>query len=196
MYETKDFESVNFKQTREVSFVIQFSAVTVAVTALLIGIPSVEIISLSIFFAGFIFRFRFSVKLLLAITLSWEVVATMVFGFSGYIFPFKILGWFVVLFLGRASRSLNLEKAWEFAIMGGFSALVWDLVVLLALPLTLGNSENFVPLLFSSFVFGIPFTVIHVVSNTYLFSLIPVITKSLVPHLSEGYPELLLEGAK
>jgi len=191
LYEIRNFEKENQKVS-SISLTIQISAVTIAISAILLGIPSVEIITLSIFMAGYLYRFRFASELMMAIVLTWEIVATITFGFSGYAFPFKILGWTFILLAGRLSWRIGINSPIEFATVGAFVTLIWDIILLFSVPFTVGLTGGFIPLLISSFIFGIPFTFIHVVSNALLFSLLPKIIASIRTPLEKDYSNLLL----
>ncbi|RMG35095.1 MAG: hypothetical protein D6732_09690 [Methanobacteriota archaeon] len=176
----------------ELSLVIQLVAASVGTSYLLIFLPNVETITLAIFFYGYSFTARFSFKALVATLAVWEIVANLSWGFSVIAFPFKFLGWLLIYILGMASHRFSLDKPLEFAAIGAVGTLVWDLVATLSTAVVLSTSVNeFLAVYFTSLILGIPFTIVHVTSNTYLFFMFPYLLKSVVPHLKGKYPQYL-----
>ncbi|MHA2503429.1 MAG: hypothetical protein ACXAE3_11215 [Candidatus Kariarchaeaceae archaeon] len=171
---------------------VQLAATAVASSFALVFVPNVETISLMAFLFGFLFSLRFAVVSTSMMVVTWEVVLSLVLGFSGITFPFKLIGWIIVTLLGRLARSLRIRYFYEFAIFGAISALIWDLIVTVSLPLFfLGSEEAFIPLLLTSLIFGIVFTISHTVANSILFSMIPVIMRTVLPLIEDAYSWLL-----
>ncbi len=159
---------------------------------LLIFVPNVETITLSVFFCGYSFRYRFSLKLMLATLIVWEMVASVSWGFSMVAFPFKFAGWILVFLAGRLAKTISLQSNLEFAAAGAILTLVWDAIATISTALILGSSfKEFLAIYFASIILGIPFTIIHVISNTYLFFMFPYLIKSVVPNIQTKYPNCL-----
>jgi hypothetical protein len=190
--EITQFEKNSSNYLDSISLQVQLSAVTIATTAMLIFYPSVETISISIFIFGYLFRIRFGISLVLSICVGWEIVASMVFGFSGILFPFKILGWLIVFNLGTIANKIRITKNWEFALLGAFSAVIWDLILLFAIPLTLSTTgTDFMVLLINALVFGLPFTIAHIIANTTFFLFVRNIISTILPVLKMNHSNLL-----
>jgi len=178
--------------TRHISLQIQLSATAVASSFALIFVPSVETISFTAFIAGFLFPLPFAMSTILTMTLTWEIFASMVFGFSGITFPFKIVSWVLIGLLGNLSRKVSARYFYEFAIFGAISAFVFDLIVTISTAIIfISSDEAFLTVFITSFILGFIYTVTHTISNALLFSFIPVILRVLLPLLHEHYQDIV-----
>lgn len=179
------------------SLQIQFAAAAIASSFLLLFLPNIETITITVFLAGYLFTRKFGITTLLIIVFSWEILVSSIFAFSGIIFPFKIIGWGIVLLLGNLARWLQVSKSYEFMIFGITSAIIWDSIVSIATPLTLASDPAaFWTLFIVSIIGGIPFTFLHALGNFYFFAMIPTILDSILPPLELHYNYLLQRRIK
>ncbi len=186
-----NFESTDEKlQTK--ALMIELGAAVLGINWLLITIPNVEIISFSIFFIGYLFRTKFALVTSLVIIFSWEVLASLTFGLGLLVFPLKVIGWLLFLIAGHLSYKFKVEKAYEFLIIGAFFTLIWDMVVTLGTSLFFITTPlEFISVYLTTFIFGINFTIIHVVANSYLFATLPYIERTVLPVVQINYDYLL-----
>lgn len=187
----QSFENEDSSNIQAIALNIQISAIVIATSALLLFFPQIETITVSIFLFAHMFRYRFGLNLSVTITVGWEVVASLVFGFSGILFPFKMVGWLLVYHLGIVSRKLNMKGKFDILLFAIFATILWDLILLIGIPLTLSSSlTEFIPLLLSSFITGIPFTILHIIGNVTFFAAIPMILETVMPLLNKEYPQI------
>lgn len=169
--------------TLDVSRTATLAATAVTTSTLLIYIPNVETITLTCFIAGYMYGKRIGIATGIVTTMVWEIIAsTLMGGFSGIVFPLKLLVWTLTGVLGAISHDIKVEKHWELAIIGGFLALFFDLVVTIGvtIPLYDSSKKSFLTLYLFYFVQGLPFfTIPHILSNAALFSIIPKIARAM-----------------
>lgn len=184
-----EFENPELIPLSRLALRIQLAATGIATSLLLLFIPNVETITFFCFFFGFVFSYRYAVSTTITMVLGWEILISMILSFSGITFFFKIAAWLIITSLGYISRRLHVTSAFEFAILGMISALIYDLIVTLSIPLFfVTTQEAFIPLFLTYFVFGLPFTIIHIISNSLLFALFPRLVSSVTPLFELKFP--------
>ncbi len=159
-----------------------FAAAATAVGYLkmaLVGIPNVELFTLTLFAAG--------TTLGLSKGISASLTACLLFfGMNpqGGLFPplliSQMIGAMIFPVAGVVWGRLHLNLWWRRAIAGlfGFLVTLWyDLVTNLAYPFSAGFDLTQVCV---TLVAGIPFAVIHIVSNTVIFFLLAVPLQNLI----------------
>jgi len=174
------------------SLQIQLAATAIATSLILIFVPNVETISFTAFLVGFLFPFQFAVVTILTMTVTWELLASMIFAFSGFTFPFKLLAWLLIGMLGVFARRIKAKYFYEFLIFGAISAILFDLIVTIPSAfLFVQDQTAFLTVLISNLIIGLVFTISHTLSNAFLFAVIPFMMKTLLPLLDDNYPELV-----
>ena len=177
----------------KLSLQIQFSATAVASSLVLIFVPNFETISFTAFLFGFLFPIKMAIYGTIIMTLTWEIVASMIFGFSGIIFPFKIIAWIIIMLLGMLGRKIKIKHPSEFAFFGVISAMVFDLIVSISNVLIfINDSLSFITAFVSFLIIGLVFTISHFTFNFVIFSLMPKVFKVIVPLIIDNYGELCL----
>lgn len=181
----------------KLSLQIQFSATAVASSLVLIFVPNFETISFTAFLFGFLFPIKMAIYGTIIMTLTWEIVASMIFGFSGIIFPFKIIAWIIIMLLGVLGRRLKIKHPGEFAFFGVISAIIFDLIVSISNVLIfINDSLSFITAFVSFLIIGLVFTISHFTFNFVIFSLMPKVFKVIVPLIIDNYGELCLINEK
>lgn len=154
----------------------------IVLAALCIGIqltprpPNVEFTSLFVFLVGFFFgvfagsAFGAAVMFINGFFSSW--------GFAGLNLPFQIAGMVIVGFVGgfygrTKNSTYTSNSSGETAVLGAFLTLVYDIITnfgvavgytLLGIPL--------LPAFISAIISGALFSLIHVVSNFFVFLIV------------------------
>ncbi|MDH5646640.1 MAG: hypothetical protein OEZ01_11565, partial [Candidatus Heimdallarchaeota archaeon] len=188
-----ELENPKLLTYQQIGLRIQLSAATLATSFLLIEIPNVETITLMCFLLGFLFKPRFAYSTVLTIVISWEVLATIIFAFSGITFPFKLFAWLIVCSLGIFARKIHVKSPIIFALFGFISALIYDILVTIPVAmLFLGNNTGFVTIYVSSFVFGLYFTLSHTLSNTLFFFFIPLLINNILLLLNLYFSSIVM----
>jgi len=137
--------------------------------------PNVEFTSLLVFLVGVFFgvfigsAIGATVMIINGFLSSW--------GFAGLNLPFQITGMVIVGVVGELygrtkKGEYTLSSCIEAAVLGAFLTLVYDVVTNIGVAVSymlLGMPA--LPAFISAIVFGVPFSLIHVVSNFFVFSL-------------------------
>jgi hypothetical protein len=190
--QVEDFENKNLVDLQHFALRIQLAAAGMGSSFLLIFVPNVETISFTVFLVGFLFSTRYALSVSLTTILGWEILASMIFGFSGITFLFKIIAWIIITMMGVAARTLKVQRPYEFAILGALAALTYDLLVTIPYALFFVEDEaSFWSVFLTSFILGTYFTVLHTAGNTLLFATIPKLVDTIFPLLQYRFSSIL-----
>lgn len=189
---TKFYDEKNH-QKRDRAWTVAFIAV-LAATAIggnyaLSGIPNIELSSVMVFLSGFLFGYLIGISvglISMGIYQLWNpwgafippiglavIGCTMFIGLIGGI-------------LGQSLRTLKLSETKLYSIPAAFGlilTLFYDLVTNFAYSLTFG-----IPY-FITFISGLPFIIIHLVSNTLLFGFLIAPVSHTVTSLLLWHPK-------
>ncbi|MHA1990425.1 MAG: hypothetical protein ACW981_20485 [Candidatus Hodarchaeales archaeon] len=180
------------------SIIIMYSAAAVGSSTILLFIPNLETISFFIFLVTLIFGFKIGIQMMLTTTIVFEFFATSLYGFGGWILIFKIIPYFIFVLVASllkkslqnenpvakpftvsqednnsffiSSKKNNLYSMIFFFILGFSLTIIYDVFTTLSLLLIVPS----VQVLILNFIFGIPYTLFHEITNGLLFMLIPV----------------------
>ena len=178
------------KSARQISVIAVMTAACVATNYLLIGLTNVKFMDLIVFISGLAFGasvgssvgiltwlvygtlnpFGFLLPILFATSLS-----EMIYGLAG-----GILGRMWVFDYGGSGKSQILTEGLKFGAVGFLLTFVYDMLTNVATSFSLG-----LPLV-SVLVAGIPFGLIHEVSNAAFFFLAVRPVMKLIRRLPEG----------
>jgi hypothetical protein len=159
-------------QTRRLSLLIILSALCICIQ-LTPRPPNVEFTSLLVFLVGVFFGFLVGSALGATVMLINGFLSP--WGFAGLMLPFQIAGMFIVGIVGgvygRTKKGIyTLSSCGETATLGAFLTLVYDVItnfgvavsyMLLGMPV--------LPAFISVMISGAFFSLIHVVSNFFVF---------------------------
>lgn len=186
-----DFEDAEADQIRKLSLRIQFAAAAMASSFILLNVPNIETITFSVFIVGYLFPRKYALSITLTTVIGWELLVTSVFGFSGITFFFKLVAWCLITLLASFARAVGVNKSYQFAVLGFFSALLFDFLVTISIAILFINSEKtFLTILLTYLILGLLFTIIHVIGNTILFAMIPQFLEVILPLLLRSYPNV------
>lgn len=175
--------SFQAKQTRTWNYAViaLFSALAVATTLLLVLVPNLETISLVIFLVSLRYGFRTGMFTAITVALTFELIASQLFGSGAIILPFKLIAYLLIALMGALWKESSYKpRKMALAITGASLAILFDMITTLGLVLWLGQplSAYFV-LLIIGIVVPPFFTPIHVLGNALLFQLVPSIQNRL-----------------
>ena len=179
-------------ELKTMALIVQMSAVTIAITMLFLPIPSIELISFSVFLIAYLFKFRTAISFMLTTVCTWEIIVSIILGPNIILFGFKILAWFLVLIFGKMCRMMKFRKVFEFSIVGIFLAVIWDFILIFAIPITFSSTGSYFSLLLTAFVIGLPITIFHIIGNACFFALLPNVIERITPLLELHYEYLLV----
>jgi hypothetical protein len=159
-------------------------------TALLI-VPNVEMMMIVIFIAGYRYGLRAGVSTAIIATILFEMIASAFFGWLPLVtlakLPAYLLATIIGSILGRADRPLVEPKNGQldslqrtsilFGIIGLLLTLAYDLLTTLAFGIsTVGFNLRGLALIY---FLGMPFTILHEISNFIVFFWFPTIMKAM-----------------
>lgn len=159
--------------TRRLTLLTILSALCISIQLTPRPIPNVELTSLLVFLVGVFFGI-----------LVGSAVGTVVmfingflssWGFAGLMLPFQIAGMITIGAVGGLygqSKKINatLVSFGEAAILGAFLTLVFDIITNLGFAILLVFAGTPVlPAVVTAVVSGVPFLLVHVTSNFFIF---------------------------
>lgn len=162
---------------RNAAVVPVFSALIIATNFTLANLPNVKLDAALVFVAAFLFGFRTGATLAIVTELVWSVVSP--WGFGGYIIPFLIAGEVLYAAVGSVMgkfwkenvRTLSGENLF-FGAMLAISTFVWDFQANIGTALIAFWPDITIGKIVVTQLYGVPFTLIHVVSNFMLGSIL------------------------
>lgn len=186
-----DLENPRLIEIQSYVLRIQIAAAAIASSLLLIIFPNIETISLTLFLSGLLFSQKYSLSIVLITAFGWELFASMIFGFSGITFLFKIMAWIIIAQLGHLARKFNFKKSSIFLLLGALSAIIYDIFVTIPISLFFINEKSsFIIILITSLIVGIPFTISHIIGNSLMFMMIPKLLDLLAPIINQKFSKI------
>lgn len=143
--------------------------------------PNIEVTSLIVFLVSTIYGTRFGIGLgTLVMSINGFLSP---YGFAGLILPFQIVGIATFGIVGgiygrTKEHGYSTRSCLETAILGGFLTFIYDVITNFGVAVTFTLGGMPMPLaIVSAIISGTPFSMIHIISNIFVFGLIflPVI---------------------
>lgn len=191
IHSIKDLDGLDIRnKIYNVAIVSIFSAAAVGTSVALLLIPNLETITLFIFLVAFVYGYRIGLGMMLTTTIVFEIFATATYGPATFLFPFKIISYSITViiagFLGKNvfkpielnnNNKINISKTKSvlislfFAFIGFILTLSYDIITLFAEYLIFQSYE----LILIRFIIGLPFFLVHEITNALMFMLIPIL---------------------
>jgi len=165
--------------SRHVAIISIMTATTLVGEYALVLIPNVELGTTVLFFTGLVFGAQVAVPC--AILSSIVFASINPWGvFIPQVWLAQLIGWLYVVTAAHLARTPDREIGWRgLAILGAAVTIEFDLVT------NIGYSLAFSVPYWVAVLAGLPFMIIHVVSNAWLFALaIPRLERALLPALN------------
>ncbi|MFX1299259.1 MAG: hypothetical protein ACFFD2_30900 [Promethearchaeota archaeon] len=163
--------------SQQVALISILSAIGIAGSWAMVGLPNIEIITLTVFISGYVFGWKVGL-------IVGGITEAIFSGFNPMgmavlpVFISQILSIMLVGFIGGllGSRSESTEiNAWniyQIVVIGASLTFFFDIFTTFTHALVFTEMGGFI----ATFIFGIPFTIIHVASNSILFGTVPLPT--------------------
>ncbi len=167
----------SLKEKKDITSIIKLSVVAalsslgIVISTFVVFVPNVEFISFTIFLISCIFGFYYGSIAMLTVSITYELIVSPIYGSSGALFIFKIISYLLLVIVGSAIRKFSFEiKWWEYGVIGGVFALVYDIVTTIGGQWLILQSKLTIIYLISVIIIGVPFTIVHVIGNFIIFS--------------------------
>ncbi|MDH4212872.1 MAG: hypothetical protein OEV85_03030 [Candidatus Thorarchaeota archaeon] len=151
----------------------------------LVAVPNLELGSTVLFVTAYIFGAHMAIWSTLIMSLLFGIINPWG-GFIPQIWASQVIGWIYIVtiaaIMGRHSKSgKRIEpRKWELAITGAFVTFIFEEITNLGYSITFG-----IPFILAATA-AIPFSVIHIISNTVIFSqVVPMLNSALRNQLKD-----------
>ncbi|NHJ49540.1 MAG: ECF transporter S component [Asgard group archaeon] len=185
-YETRELVEYKPKPiSLKVAILAIFTALGVALSALFIYLPHVELLSLTLFLGGIVLGLLYGSFLAILSALLYEIIASAMIGTGFIIFPFKMIAFLIIvitgaIFVKKIPKNPKFFWRFFFGVIGGLLTIFYDLIV--NVGWILFSEVGY----FTAIITGLPITASRVATNTVLFLFIPDIynrgIKPLLPN--------------
>lgn len=166
--ETQELRNA-MKGSRWISITAIMTALALVGNYALVAVPNLELGSTVLFVTAYIFGFSMAIWSTLIMSIIFGIINPWG-GFIPQIWASQVIGWFYIIIVGSimgregaGGKRLNPSK-WELALTGAVVTFIFDQITNIGYSITFG-----VPLLLA-IIAAIPFTLLHVVSNSVIFS--------------------------
>ena len=184
----QEHESVSSSSYRNIikstAIIVIYSAAAVASSTSLVLIPNLETITIFIFLVSFYYGFKIGLSMMLTTSIIYELFASVVYGFSGPLFFFKIIAYLINVVIASTLASVMKQDFFNtqsqgpkitfisrigFAVLGFTLTVVFDLITTFYSFFLVQNLKAFVLL----FIAGIPYILFHELTNVVIFFFVP-----------------------
>jgi energy-coupling factor transport system substrate-specific component len=171
--------------SRKVSIVAIMTALALVGNYVVVAIPNLELGSTVLFVTAYIFGAQISIWSALIMSILFGTLNPWG-GFIPQIWASQVVGWFYIVTIGsimgrqgKGNRKVEPRK-WELAITGAFVTFIFEQITNIGYSITFG-----VPFLLAATA-AIPFSILHIVSNTIIFSqVVPILNSALRTQLKD-----------
>jgi len=170
-FNAKKRDETEIKNILKITTASSLSALGIVLSSITVLIPNVEFISFTIFLITILFGFSTGLFSMISISLIYELIVTPIYGSSGILILFKMVCYLILVLTAMILRKIiDHLSFWEIGIFGGGFALFYDIVTTVGGQLIILQENITLAYLFTVIVFGIPFTVVHILGNFIIFS--------------------------
>ncbi|MFW9768485.1 MAG: ECF transporter S component [Candidatus Thorarchaeota archaeon] len=169
--------------SRWVSITAIMTALALVGNYALVAVPNLELGSSMLFLTAYIFGAHMAIWSTLIMSLLFGIINPWG-AFIPQIWMSQVVGWFYIVATGsimgrvRPSGERLEPKKWELAIAGAFVTFIFEQVT------NIGYSVTFGVPFYIAITAAIPFTLLHIVSNTIIFSqVVPMLDSALTQQL-------------
>lgn len=168
----------------KMSIAASLASLGIVLSSFVIFVPNFEFISVTIFLIALLLGFRYGIISAMMLSLVYELIVTPIFGSAGLLIPVKLLCYGILALLGGTMRQAFLKLSfWELGAFGALFAFFYDILTTIFGQLVIIQEQITWNHLLTVLIFGIPFTVAHVVGNFVLFSMI----KSIINWIESAF---------
>ena len=169
---TKQREKNRIQTILKLSVTATLASLAIILSAVVIFFPNIEFISVSIFLITLLFGIEYGLLAAISISVVYEFLIIPIYGSGGLLILFKLLCYVLLVLIAGAGRKIFVKLSfWELGILGATFALFYDVVTTLFGQIIVLQQNITMPYLISILIWGIPFTLAHMIGNFLLFSL-------------------------
>ncbi len=177
-------ESERITTILKMSISASLASLGIVLSSFVIFVPNFEFISVTIFLIALLLGFRYGIISAMMLSLVYELIVTPIFGSAGLLIPVKLLCYGILALLGGTMRQVFLKLSfWELGVFGALFACFYDILTTIFGQLVIIQEQITWNHLLTVLIFGIPFTVTHIVGNFVLFSMI----KSMINRIESAF---------
>jgi len=174
-------KSINaISDSRSVSIIAIMTALALVGNYVFVAVPNLELGSTILFVTAYIFGTQIAIWSTLIMSVLFGVINPWG-GFIPQIWVSQVIGWFYIITVGSIMGKQGIKLAprkWELAITGAFVTFIFEQITNIGYSITFG-----IPF-FLAVTAAIPFSIIHIVSNSVVFSqVVPLLNSALRDHL-------------
>jgi hypothetical protein len=156
----------------KLSVTAALASLGIILSAFVIFFPNIEFISVTIFLISLLFGIEYGLLSAISIAVVYEFLVIPIYGSGGLLILFKLLCYIGLALVAGLGRKLFVKLSfWELGVFGAIFALTYDVITTLFGQIIFLQQSVTVTYLISLLIFGIPFTMSHVIGNFILFSL-------------------------
>ncbi len=173
----KQREKDRIQTILKLSVTATLASLGIILSAVVIFFPNIEFISVSIFLIALLFGIEYGLLAAISIAVVYEFLVIPIYGSGGLLILFKLLCYIALAIIAGLGRKLFVKLSfWELGVFGATFALFYDVITTLFGQIIVLQQSVTIPYLISLLIWGMPFTLSHMVGNFILFSL----TKTLI----------------
>ncbi|MCK4895729.1 MAG: hypothetical protein KAS47_02915 [Candidatus Heimdallarchaeota archaeon] len=173
----KQRETDRIQTILKLSVTAAIASLGIILSAFVIFFPNIEFISVTIFLIALLFGLEYGLLAAISIAIVYEFLVIPIYGSGGLLILFKLLCYIGLAIVAGLGRKLFVKLSfWELGVFGATFALIYDVITTLFGQIIVLQQSVTATYLISLLIWGIPFTLSHVIGNFILFSL----TKTLI----------------
>jgi len=173
----KQRETDRIQTILKLSVTATLASLGIILSAFVIFFPNIEFISVSIFLIALLFGIEYGLLSAISIAVVYEFLVIPIYGSGGLLILFKLLCYITLALVAGLGRKLFVKLSfWELGVFGATFAIFYDVITTLFGQIIVLQHSVTLPYLISLLIWGIPFTLSHIIGNFILFSL----TKNLI----------------
>ncbi len=173
----KQRETDRIQSILKMSVTAAIASLGIILSAIVIFFPNIEFISVTIFLITLLFGIEYGLLTAISIAVVYEFLVIPIYGSGGLLILFKLLCYISLALVAGFGRKLFVKLSfWELGVFGATFALLYDVITTLFGQIIVLQQSVTLTYLISLLIWGIPFTLSHVIGNFILFSL----TKTLI----------------
>lgn len=144
----------------------------IILSAFVIFFPNFEFISVSIFLIAILFGIEYGLLSAISIAVVYEFLVIPIYGSGGLLILFKLICYITLALVAGLGRKLFVKLSfWELGVFGATFAIIYDVITTIFGQIIVLQQSVTAPYLISLLIWGIPFTLSHMIGNFILFSL-------------------------
>ncbi|MBY8999420.1 MAG: hypothetical protein KGD64_00735 [Candidatus Heimdallarchaeota archaeon] len=169
---SKQKETTRIQTILKLSVTAALASLGIILSAVVIFFPNIEFISVSIFLITLLFGIEYGLLAAVSVSVVYEFLIIPIYGSGGLLIIFKLLCYILLAIVTGISRRVFVKLSfWELGVFGATFAVIYDIITTLFGQIIVLQRSVTLSYLIGVLIFGIPFTLAHIIGNFILFSL-------------------------